>query len=160
MEGLFNPLSILLHTLNALILFVALYFLLYKPVKQFLDRRNAEVAKTMQDADETLARSQAEYAKALEKNRGAQDEVQQILKTGAQQANDRAQAILNDARAQADEILARARKEAEDILANAREAMADETAALSVEIAGKVLGREISLSEHRRMIDDFLKKVG
>ena len=160
MEGLFNPLSILLHTLNALILFVALYFLLYKPVKKFLDRRNAEVAKTMQDADETLARSRAELEKALEKNRGAQDEVQQILKTGAQQANDRAQAILNDARAQADEILARARKEAEDILANAREAMADETAALSVEIAGKVLGREISLSEHRRMIDDFLKKVG
>ena len=66
----------------------------------------------------------------------------------------------NDARAQADKIIEAAKKEAQDILLNAREAMADEAAALSVDIAGKILSREIKLSEHKQMISEFLEKVG
>lgn len=34
MEGMFNPISILLHVANAVILLVALYFLLVKPRAQ------------------------------------------------------------------------------------------------------------------------------
>lgn len=160
MEGLFNPLSILLHTANALILFAAIYFLLYKPVRKFLDGRSLGIAKALADADEALKKSEAEYALALEKNKGAQDEVGLILKSGAQQAKERAQSILDDAKAQAELIVEAAKKEAQDILSNAHEAMADEAAALSVDIASKILSREIKLSEHRQLIDDFLKKVG
>ena len=160
MEGLFNPLSILLHTLNALLLFAAIYFLLFKPVKKFLDKRSEGIAQTLQNADDTLKKSEAEYALALEKNKGAQDEAGLILKTGAQQAKERAQSIIDDAKAQADQIIEAAKKEAQDILLNAREAMADEAAALSVDIAGKILSREIKLSEHKQMISEFLEKVG
>ena len=53
MEGLFNPLSILLHTLNALLLFAAIYFLLYKPVKKFLDKRSEGIAQALQSAGYT-----------------------------------------------------------------------------------------------------------
>ena len=160
MEGLFNPLSILLHTLNALLLFAAIYFLLYKPVKKFLDKRSEGIAQALQSADETRKLSENEYALALEKNKGAQDEAGLILKTGAQQAKERAQSIIDDAKAQANQIIEAAKKEAQDMLLNAREAMADEAAALSVDIAGKILAREIKLSEHKQMVSEFLEKVG
>ena len=160
MEGLFNPLSILLHTVNALILFVALYFLLYKPVKKFLDKRNAGIAQTLSDADKSLSDAKAEYDLAHEKNNSAQTEANALLKDSAKQAKGRAEVIIADANEQATLIIDAAKKEAETIFESAREAMADEAAALSVEIASKILSREISLDEHRQMIDEFLQKVG
>ena len=160
MEGLFNPLSILLHTVNALILFVALYFLLYKPVKKFLDKRSAGIARAITDADKSLSDAQAEYAQAQEKNNDAQTEANALLKDSAKQAKTRAEAIIADANEQAKLIIDAAKKEAETIFESAREAMADEAAALSVEIASKILAREINLDEHRQMIDEFLQKVG
>ncbi len=160
MEGLFNPLSILLHTVNALILFVALYFLLYKPVKKFLDKRNAGIAQTLSDADKSLSDAKAEYDLAHEKNNSAQTEANALLKDSAKQAKGRAEVIIADANEQAKLIIDAAKKEAETIFESAREAMADEAAALSVEIASKILSREISLDEHRQMIDEFLQKVG
>ena len=160
MEGLFNPLSILLHTANALILFVALYFLLFKPVKKFLDKRSAGIAQTISDADKSLSDAQAEYAKALGKNNDAQAEANEMLKDSAKQAKSRAEVIIADANEQAKLIIDAAKKEAEAIFESAREAMADEAAALSVEIASKILSREIKMDEHRQMIDEFLQKVG
>ena len=49
MEGMFNPLSILLHVVNAAILIFALYKLLYKPVRRYMNRRSEGVAKELQD---------------------------------------------------------------------------------------------------------------
>ncbi len=49
MEGMFNPLSILLHVVNAAILIVALYFLLYKPVRRYMSKRSEGVARELQD---------------------------------------------------------------------------------------------------------------
>ena len=69
MEGLFNPLSILLHTLNALLLFAAIYFLLYKPVKKFLDKRSEGIAQTLQNADDTLKKSEASTPWPLKKTK-------------------------------------------------------------------------------------------
>lgn len=45
MEELFNPVSILLHVVNAVILLTALYFLLYKPVRKFMNARTGKGAR-------------------------------------------------------------------------------------------------------------------
>ena len=57
-----NLQQILLHALNFVILFGALYFLLYKPVRDFMDSRKAHYEKM--DADAKAALAQAEKTKA------------------------------------------------------------------------------------------------
>ena len=57
-----NLQQILLHALNFVILFGAMYFLLYKPVKSFMDSRKAHYEKMDEDAKAVLA--EAEKTKA------------------------------------------------------------------------------------------------
>ena len=57
-----NLQQILLHALNFVILFGALYFLLYKPVRDFMDSRKAHYEKM--DADAKAALAQAEGIRA------------------------------------------------------------------------------------------------
>ena len=49
--------QILLHMLNFVILFAVLYFLLYKPVKKFIDDREAEYKKAADEAKGKLEKA-------------------------------------------------------------------------------------------------------
>ena len=53
-----NLQQILLHALNFVILFGAMYFLLYKPVKSFMDSRKAHYEKMDEDAKAVLAEAE------------------------------------------------------------------------------------------------------
>ena len=160
MEELFNPVSILLHLINAFILFVAVSKLVYKPVRKFLKARedkidqqllkarlaNEEVEVTLQKREELLQSTDAEIASRLA-------EGQKRLKQGEER-------LLADAQAKGDEIIARAHQEADTILLGAHEAMEAQVAKLGMEVARKILKREIRMEDHEHMISDFLKKVG
>ena len=60
MEGMFNPISILLHVANAVILLVALYFLLVKPVRRFMDKRAQGIEEQMKSAADAQAEVERE----------------------------------------------------------------------------------------------------
>lgn len=160
MEGIFDLSSILWHVLNAAILFVALYFLLYKPVRKFMQKRADGVSAQLDEA----ARKEKDADALLEQSHGAlssaQREAAETVSQSARQAQKRADEILSTANAKAEEIVRRANEEAEQIRQNAHEAMVDESAKLAVLIASKLLEREVSLEDHKRLIDEFLEKVG
>lgn len=160
MEGIFDLSSILWHVLNAAILFVALYFLLYKPVRKFMQKRADGVSAQLDEA----AQKEKDADALLEQSHGAlssaQREAVETVSQSARQAQKRADEILSTANAKAEEIVRRANEEAEQIRQNAHEAMVDESAKLAVLIASKLLEREVSLEDHQKLIDEFLEKVG
>ena len=101
--------QILLHMLNFAVLFGALYFLLYKPVKKFMDNRNKyyeeieeKTSKIVDEANEL----KAEYEKKME----TADEEISALKSEA-----KAESV-----AEAIKIKAKAQKEAEQIISSAK----------------------------------------
>ena len=119
--------QILLHMLNFVILFAALWFLLYKPVKKFIDDREAAYKKTsdeaeakMKKADEALSGLSAALA---EKEEEAARERTRILASAQaayqeklDEAQKRADRIVEDARAEADTIRQKAvRRSSRDI---------------------------------------------
>lgn len=160
MEELFNPITILLHVINAVILLVALYFLLYKPVRKFTTARSKGIEDQLKNAQETQSKANDALTASQQKLKNADQEAMAVVSQGTIKAQEQAQEILNSAREQADKIISQARQEAENILFNAQEAMADEAAVLAVEIAAKVLSREVKAEDHQKLIDEFVKKVG
>ena len=60
-----NLQQILLHALNFVILFGALYFLLYRPVKTYMDGRRAHYAKLDEDAKSALAAAKGEISELM-----------------------------------------------------------------------------------------------
>lgn len=104
--------QILLHLLNFTILFAALYFLLYKPVKKFMEKREKYYRDIQDSADELLnhaKESKAEYeAKLAEadseiagRKKAAAEEIEQMRRTREKEASDAAEKILSDARDEA-----------------------------------------------------------
>jgi F-type H+-transporting ATPase subunit b len=160
MRGLFNPLSIALHVLNAAILFAAVYFLMFKPVRRFMDARRQNIQKEIEEAG--MLRAQADAANSdiqLRHNAALADIASQIAK-GREQAREQSEIIIEAAQSEARRIIESARREADEIYANNNEAMREFAASLAVDISAKILDREISERDNSRLIDEFLKEVG
>ncbi len=104
--------QILLHWMNVVILVGGLYFILFKPVKAFMEKREAYFREKDEQAEAKLAeaqRIQAEYQAKLD---AADEEIRQA-RIKAQQASQQAvEEQLAQARAQAQQLMVHARTEA------------------------------------------------
>lgn len=108
-----DPQQILLHWMNLAILVGGLYFLLYKPVKQFMAKRDEHYRQLDQQAQDKLAqadRIQTEYKEKLE---GAEEEIRQSRAKAQQSLQQSVQEQLDQAQAQAELIVSRAHADAE-----------------------------------------------
>ncbi len=159
MEGMFNPLSILLHVVNAAILLIALYFLLYKPVRKYMNARTEGVEKGLQDVLDAQEKVRQEQTKARADVEAARQQAADVIAQSVSQAQEQAQQILEDAHGSAEQTIRRARTESEFLRRNARNEMRDEVADLSIALASKILQREVKQDDHAKLVDDFLKKV-
>ena len=115
-----DPQQILLHWMTLAILVGGLYFLLYKPVKQFMAKREEHYRELDRQADDKLAQAEqlkAEYQGKLE----VADEEIRLARSKAQQAaGQSAQEQLDQAKAQAEQIVAHAHAEADRVREQAR----------------------------------------
>ena len=101
--------QILLHLFNFTILFGALYILLYKPVKNFMDNREAHYADMDSRAEKALADAEDSKA-AYEKKKADFDEEVRTEKSR----------LSKEIEAERERRLAAARGEAEKIISDAR----------------------------------------
>ena len=105
--------QILLHWMNLAILTGGLYFLLFKPVKQFMEKREAYYRERDEEAAGKLAeaeRIKAEYQAKLD---AADEEIRQSRAKAQQAVQQSAEEQLSRVQAQAQQILTHARAEAE-----------------------------------------------
>ena len=131
--------QILLHMLNFVILAGGLYFILYKPVKSFMAKREQHY-KEMNDAAEANRAEAAALRKATqEKYDAAVDEIVHMRTKASDEIEAEKQRLLGEARAEARRILETAGKTAE---LRSKKALADsneEIRALALEAVQKLL---------------------
>lgn len=100
--------QILLHWMNLVILTGGLYFLLYKPVKQFIEKREAHYRELDEQAARKLEEAETLKASYQAKLDGAEEEIRQT-RAKAQAA---VQQSVEEQMAQAKQIIAKAQAEA------------------------------------------------
>lgn len=146
-----NLQQILLHLFNFAILFGGLYLLLYKPVKDFMDKREAKY-KAMAD-EAALKNSQADQLKAQYQAKldQADQEIAQRKKTAQQEMQDKLSQEEADAHQKAEQILAKARREAEADKASIMDDASKQIRSLAEEAASKLAQKSVS-----DVYDEFL----
>ena len=110
-----------------------------------------------QAAKEEAENLKAEYEKTMSDARAEANELVQSSKKSAEQ---RREEIVNAAKDEAARLRAKAD---EDIQRQRRKAVADakdEIGSIAMEIASKVVEREIDEKDHRALIDEFIRNVG
>lgn len=108
-----NLQQILLHWMNLAILTGGLYFLLFKPVKQFMEKREAHYRELDKQAEDKLAQAEQLKADCQAKLDQADDEIRLERSRAQQTAAQAAQEQLAQAEEQARHIVAKAKAEAE-----------------------------------------------
>lgn len=150
--------QVLIYILNLVVLFVILKLLVYKPVRKFLQEREQRFSQLREDMDAREAEIGAQEKKYEGILGGARDEASQIVRESRIDANRRSADILDDTKRHSRELLESARKEIAEERDVARQAMREEVAVLSVEIASRVLEREVSLEDNKAVVDKFLSR--
>ena len=144
-------------------LFIQVYLIkrfLFKPINEMLAKRRQMADAQIQDA--VKAKNEADAIKAeyeqnmLEAKNKANDILISAQKTAAVQS----EAMLKEAASQAAAIKVKAEN---DIAQEKRKAVNEikgEIGGMAMEIAGKVIEREICEEDHRKLIDEFISNVG
>jgi F-type H+-transporting ATPase subunit b len=145
---------------NTLITFLIVKKFLYGPVKNMIVTRETEL-KDMKKQAKADRKAAADMRKEYnEKIKGAQKEAAEIIHNATQNAATRSDEILADASRQASRVMQKAEEDIQRERRKAVNEIKDEVAGLSVMIASKVVEKEIKEDDHKRMIDEFISKVG
>ena len=145
---------------NLLITFLIVKKFLFGPINKMLEARETEVRElyATAEADRTAAEAmKRDYSASIA---GAKEEAAQITANAAKRAAARSEEILADANRQASDMVRKAEESIELEKKKALNEIKDEIAGLSVMIASKVVEKEINEADHKRMIEDFINKVG
>jgi len=133
-------------------LFIQMYLIkrfLFKPVHEILEKRRAAADVEIIQAEETKAKAEAIRAEYERNMQDARQKANEILDSARNTAAIQSEKILKEAQ---DQTLAMKNKAVNEVKG--------EIGDMAVEIAGKVIEREINEKDHEKLIDEFISNVG
>jgi F-type H+-transporting ATPase subunit b len=141
------------------ILLLILWKLAWKPIVTLLDARVARIRKDIETAE--VSRKEAE--ELFFKHKGmidyARDEALKIVTEGRSDAERVKSDIIDKANAEAEAIIQRAHREIDLAKEKAIEEMRSEIVNISTQIASKVIERNLSPEDQKRIVDDELSRL-
>ena len=143
--------------------FIQVYLIkrfLFKPGNEMLEKRRAKADAEIQDA--VKAKEEAEVMKAeYEKNmQEAKEKANDIVLTAQKTAAVQSEEMLKEASSQVTAMKEKAEKDIAQERRKAVNGIKGEIGGMAVEIAGKVIEREINEEDHTKLINDFIENVG
>ena len=146
--------------LNVIIMIGFLAYLLYKPVKNFMNKRAERVSAQIGSAEashrEAMVLKKDYETKLLEIDK----ERAEVLDTAKAKAVARSEEIIRDARSEADLIRGRAESDIGLEVERVQDEMRTRLIELSAAMAGRFIRSSLSADEHSRLVDEALADMG
>ena len=145
---------------NLMIQLVIFKKFLLKPIKQVIADRKAKADSEIADAQKLRTEAEAMKAEYEQNLQNARTEANQIVAAAQKTAAARSEELLGAARAQAAALKQKAEADIAQERKKAVNEVKDEIGGMAMEIASKVVEREIKEADHQDLIDEFIKNVG
>ena len=145
---------------NLMIQLVIFKKLLLNPVKKVIAERKAKADSQIADAEKLRTEAEAMKAEYEQNLQNARTEANQIVAAAQKTAAARSEELLGEARAQAAALKQKAEADIAQERKKAVNEVKDEIGGMAMEIASKVVEREIKEADHQALIDEFIKNVG
>lgn len=147
-----------------LVCFVVLLGLLakfaFKPIAQALDSRGQKIKQSIDDAEKARADAKKlmeDYQKQIAE---ARTEAGKVIEEARQLGERVRKEVVEKANVEASAVAQRAQEEIVRQKEKGIQELKDTVAALSVQIASKVLEKEVNEATHRQLIDNLIKDLG
>ena len=152
--------KILFMLINLFLIYLILKRFLYKPVKKMFEMREQEVAETYQKADAAEAEAHQLKDQYEKKLSGAKTEAEEIVRSATRRAQLRSESMIGEAKDTVSNMMVRAEEQIESEKKKAVNEIKDEIADIALMAASNVLEKEMDAGDHKRLIDEFIDKVG
>ncbi|SHH50721.1 F0F1 ATP synthase subunit B [Clostridium grantii] len=146
--------------INFLIFLYVYKYFFHEKVNKILLERSNKIDKDINEAKKNKVKSDeilAENKKLLVKSKKESKLIVEEYKTKAQKVYED---IVMDAKVESKKIIERANLEIEREKVKLEEEIKNKSIDLAITLSTKVLEKSIDEEEHRRLIDDFISKVG
>lgn len=147
------------HSVNLLLLIVALVYFARGPIANFLNERRAKIEDGIQSAGRELAEAERKLAACEQRIASLDEEIDGIRSAVQRQAESERDRLLAEAHGTAERIRRDAVAAVEQELRHARAQLRAETVDLAVQLAGELLRSQVSDADRTRLVDDFVQRI-
>jgi F-type H+-transporting ATPase subunit b len=154
-----NLWSILISLANLALIFWIVKKFLFKPIKAMLTARQSAVDSIYDKAEEARREAEENRSQYEAKLAAADEEASALLRAANERARRTEEEIVGEANRKAAATL---KKADEDIAFEKKRALNElknEITGISLDIAEKVIGREIREDDHKALIDGFIDEI-
>lgn len=152
--------TMIMQVINTIILFLALRHFLFKPVTEFMQKRQEGIKKSLDDAAQKNLDAEGLISTYKGKIASASDEADEIMRERIQKAERKATDILKKAAEDANKIKDKALVEIEREKEKAVVELREEISTLAILAASKVIEKDLDDSSHKELINKFIDEVG
>lgn len=149
-------------TVWGILIFIAVLVILwwkaFPPITQALDKRARSIQESLEAADRAKKESEALLAKHEESMEKARAEARAIIEEGKSEAQRVKDRIVESARKETESLSERARREIELAKKSAIEGLHRQAVDLSLEIAAKLIHKNLKAEDHKKLIQESIKK--
>ena len=147
------------RVLNFVVLAVALFFVLRKPVSAALSSRIDGIKKQLADLEGQKEAAEKKLAEYSDKLAELEKEAEHIVADYIKQGNEAKARILKEAEASAEKLQAQARRNIEHEFDQAKKQLQAEVLEKSLAKAEEIIKEKISADDQNRLVDEYLEKV-
>lgn len=154
------PWTLIFQICNLLLLMLLMKKFLFKPVQNILNKRRQVLEDIFEEANadrESAAQMKAEYTQKMSQ---AREEADAVVRRAVDEAGRRSDEIITEAQQAAAYVKKKAQADIEQERRSAFDALKGDISGMAVDIAEKMVGREINAQDQQALIDDFLKNAG
>jgi F-type H+-transporting ATPase subunit b len=146
-----------------LVSFVVLLVLLskfaFKPIAQALDRRGETIKKSIEEAEKQRAEAKKMMEDYQKQVAEARSEANKIIEEARGLGETVRKEVVEKANVEASAAVQRAQEEIQRQKEKGIQEMKDTVATLSVQIASRVIEKEVNEATHRQLVDSFIKDL-
>lgn len=152
--------DILTVTLSFVILMLLLKKFAWGQVTDMLKKREDQIANDLDSAEQARISAAELEEKRQKQLLSSKTEAATIIKSAKESGEQSRQNILNETKEDAARIKAKAQQDIEQQREEALSSVKDDVTELSLQIASKLLSKELNADTHAALIDSYIEKLG
>ena len=152
--------DMIIQLITFIILLALITKFAWKPLMNVMQEREQHIASEIDQAEQSNQEAKRLMNEANDELKKTRQNAQQIIDDANETAKNQQADLIKAAKEEAARIKENARLEIEQERDKAIQALQTQVSSLSVQIASKVIEKELSETEQEKLINDYLEKVG
>ncbi len=152
--------TIVAQIFNFIVLFLFLKMVVFKPLVNVIEKRQQTIEENIKTAEEERKKAEALHQSYLSEMQKAKEEAHAVVQKAIKSGEGQAQQIIEAAKVESDRLKENALRDIEIAKEKAVIELRDQVATLSILVADKIIGKQITDELQHDLVQKFIKDAG